>query len=74
MSWNYRVLEKTYPQFDNEKTFGIVEAYYDDENDLEDVTGRTEFIEVTADTLEDLRWVLEEMLKALDKEALKEEV
>ena len=74
MSWNYRVLEKTYTQFDDEKTYGIVEAYYDDGNDLEYVTGRTEYIEPSGDTLKELRWALEEMLKALDKEIIKEEV
>ena len=74
MSWDYRVLEKTYTAFDDEKTYGIVEAYYDDENDLKYVTGRTEYIEPSGDTLEELRWTLEEMLKALDKEMIKEEV
>jgi hypothetical protein len=72
MSWNHRVLRHVYS--DGTIEFAIHEVYYD--NDAADpeagAWGPTENpVAVRAESLEGLRWVLEEMLRCLDKPALK---
>lgn len=56
MAWNYRVLKRTLPS--GEKEFGIVEAYYD-ENEF--VEMYTDFVDVNAE------WMLFKMEEALKK-------
>lgn len=63
MSWNYRVVHKTYTETDGTFThiYGIHEYYSDP------ITWTDDAVEVESETVEGLRWVLEHMLKALDE-------
>ena len=64
MSWNYRIGCKTIDE--NNTTFGVVEAYYED-GKIVDYTG---FVEPYGEDREGLKWTLERMLEACDKEVL----
>lgn len=63
MSWNYRIVHKTYTETDGTLAhiYGIHECYTDP-------FGYTENpVDVSAESIEGLRWVLEHMLKALNE-------
>lgn len=64
--WNHRVVRREHVDT-GEVTFAIHEAHYD-EVKVEAVT--SEPIDVSGESVDDLRWVLEHMLKALDKPVL----
>lgn len=65
--WSYRVLKRDHH---GEAEYVIVEAYYDDQGNLD---GRTEdAVEPYGETIEELRQTLQSMLLALDKEVLEE--
>ena len=71
-SWNYRVLHETGvgPEGEPWETYAIHEVYYADEEQTQ-VAGWTENpAAVLADDQEGLKWVLGEMLKAIDKPVL----
>lgn len=69
MTWNHRVVKRTYPAPSHETFFQIHEAYYyHGEGKTPSVT-----VEPTApvgETLEELRETLQRMLRALDKPVL----
>jgi hypothetical protein len=72
MSWNYRVVHKkgTSVLTGPWETWGIHEAYYNQPGD-ETPRGVTEEpVDVFGHDLDDLRWTLQEMTKALDKPVL----
>jgi hypothetical protein len=72
MPWAYRVMRQKFkvPMKDEYRDFyGIHEVYYDDTPD-DPCSYTKDTIRADADSLEDLRWCLEEMLKALDKPIL----
>lgn len=69
MSWNYRVF-KQIDEYSGDAWYSIVEAYYDADGKPD---GYTDPIPCTGSSIEDLRWVLEKMLKALDEPVLIEE-
>ena len=73
MSWNYRVfehwsctppslVEKGYSPF--QQWFGIHEAYYNEEGELD---GHTDLINVSSENLDDIKGQLELMLGAMEK-------
>lgn len=64
--WNHRVVKQT----DGDETwFGIHEVFYDEEQG----TGWTEnAVSVIGQSVDDLRWVLEKMLLALDKPVIED--
>lgn len=69
MSWNYRIYKTVHPN--DEETFGIHECYYyEDKETPRAVTERP--VPVDADSVKGLRWILEQMLLALDKDVLTE--
>ena len=64
MSWNYRILANKV-----DKLYYITEAYYDDAQ----VTVRgyvAEGVQPAGETLDELRWCLEEMLEAFNRPIL----
>lgn len=65
MSWNYRVIRHVK---NNEEFYHVHEVYYDDNGTPTMVS--TEPIAPYAESVEDLKWVLERMLEALDKPIL----
>lgn len=65
MAWNYRVLKRTLPS--GEEEFGIVEAYYNEDQFIEMYT---DFVDVNAETLENVEWMLNKMEEALKKEVI----
>ena len=66
MTWNHRVVKRTYPNGD--VSFGIHEVYYDDNGN---VTGCTEDpIGVVEDTEEDLYTTLNRLIDAAGKDVL----
>ena len=62
MSWNYRIGFKKNPSGFDE--YGVVEAYYEDGK----VVGFTDFTSPYSENVEGLKWSLERMLEACDKE------
>lgn len=64
-SWNYRVVKRLE---NGEWTYSIHETYYSAQKKEEAITESP--VQVSAETLADLRWVLERMLQALDKPLL----
>lgn len=61
MSWNFRVcklIEKDTPYY------GIHEVYYDENNDIVSISGKTLVI---SDDIEGLKWNLEKMLECCEK-------
>jgi len=78
MSWNYRVMkhEEINSEGEKEVWYGMHEVYYrDDEVDdmavKSDEIGYTkEPVKVTSDNINDLKWILEEMLNSLNKPIL----
>jgi hypothetical protein len=72
MGWEYRVVRRTFkhPDSDVEEFYGIHEVHHITVGD-ETKSGRTEDpVSVMSDSVDGLRWVLTEMLKALDKEVI----
>jgi len=71
--WNHRVLRRKL-KLHNQETelvYGIVEAYYNDENEVD---GWTEsFMDVSADDIDGLKLTLERMLMCLKKPIIDEE-
>lgn len=73
MSWNHRVFKHKHVEPDGREYFsyGIHEAYYLDRTRADVVSNYTPEAErVEGDSLEDLKWTLESMLKALNKPVL----
>jgi len=78
MGWNYRVMKRKEINSEGEKEvwYGIHEVYYknDEVNDLtvkSDEIGYTkEPVKITTNNIEDLKWMLEEMLNSLNKPIL----
>ena len=71
MSWNYRVIRKTYKKKETlleEECFNIHEVYYDKEGYIISLTKNP--VSVGAESLEGLEWVLSKMKEALDKPVL----
>ena len=68
MTWNHRVVRR--PDPDGSEHFYIHEAYYPSKNVEKADSITMEAIGVHAESVEDLRWVLEKMLVALDKPVL----
>ncbi len=65
--WNYRIVKKT---VDGEDLYGIHEYYYDADGRY----GWTEdAVEVIADSVEGIKWVLESMMLALDRPVIEDE-
>lgn len=64
MSWNYRIGFKKHPSGFDE--YGVVEAYYE----YGKVVGFTDFTSPYGENVEGLKWSLERMLEACDKEVL----
>ena len=63
-NWNYRVMEH---ENEKENTFQIHEVYYDEDG----VAGYHINGQIKSQSLEDLKWTLEKMLEATNKEILK---
>ena len=63
--WSHRAMKR------NNGEFAIVETYFDEEGNIEGWT--VDNIAPVGDDLDELRWTLEEMLKACDKPVLIEE-
>ena len=63
-NWNYRVMEH---EKEKEDIFQIHEVYYDKEG----IAGDNRNGQIKSQSLEDLQWTLEQMLKASKKEILK---
>jgi hypothetical protein len=63
MSWRHRIVHRTYTHKNGEieHIYGIHECYTDPYGWTENP------VDVSSDTVEGLRWVLEHMLKALDE-------
>lgn len=64
MSWNYRIGYRNNPAGFVE--YGVVEAYYEGGK----VVGVTDFTSPYDENLEGLKWSLEKMLEACNKEVL----
>lgn len=64
-TWNHRVMKR---KDGDEDWFTIHEVYYKDNMDIEGYT--KEAISVGGNSIEDLRWTLEQMIKSLDKPIL----
>ena len=64
-TWNHRVMKR---KDGDEDWFTIHEVYYKDNMDIEGYTKET--ISVGGNSIEDLRWTLEQMIKSLDKPIL----
>lgn len=69
--WNYRVYRETVktPSGESEDIFSIREAYYTKKRAPHMHSANPET--VSAESIDGLRWILTEMLKALDKKVLK---
>lgn len=64
MSWNYRIgFKKNAVGFDE---YGVVEAYYENGT----IVGVTDFTSPYDENLEGLKWSLEKMLEACEREVL----
>lgn len=63
-TWNHRVMKR---KDGDEDWFTIHEVYYKDNMDIE---GYTDAIPVGGNSIEELRWTLEQMIKSLDKPIL----
>jgi hypothetical protein len=69
MTWNHRIVRfKQAEGFDD--YLAICECYYDDNGKLEGHT--MDAVTVGSETVEGLRWTLENMLACLDKEIVEE--
>lgn len=71
MSWNHRVVMKTYESsVDGEvrEEYGIYEVYYDDDGNVSTLTKNP--IPLVGESLADLRWVNEKIAEAIDKPVL----
>lgn len=69
--WNYRVVKIPHlvkTQHVGRYSFGIHEVFYHNDDSIHSYT--REPVDVSAETLEELREVLEQMLSALDKPVL----
>lgn len=70
MSWRYRVIKIKKPVEENDPTgfnYGIHEVYNDTKGEIHTYT---DAVTIEQDSLEDLKWQLESMLKALNQEVL----
>jgi len=73
MHWNHRVIRRSRPSaFDDsiDESFGIHEVFYEDNGKI--ISWTQSPIEVSGDTIEDLREYLEWMRLSLDKAILTE--
>ena len=71
MTWNHRVVRREYPEAASEEDrvlYGIHEVYYDEAGVCDATTVEPE--PVIGTSVDDLRWTLEHMLRALDKPVL----
>lgn len=64
MTWNHRVVK-----FDND-WLSICEVYYDEDGKVQGHTA--DGVRVGSETIEGLRWTLEQMLKSLDEPIIEE--
>lgn len=72
--WNHRVVKKEYKNDLNELecVFGIHECYYSEKES--ESYGYTENpVEVSASSIENLKWMLEKMLKCLELPIIEDE-
>ena len=67
MSWNYRVIRHVYTHSDGEQEeyFNVHEVYYDEQGAPNGITA--DAVNPQAESLEGLRWTLDQYIKALDK-------
>lgn len=71
--WNHRVIKKTHrSKFGDELIFQIVEAHYEDGVAVDAIPSGVTVDAITpqGDTLAELKWELEHMLKACEKPVL----
>lgn len=70
--WNHRCMKKYYKLNDGseEVAYGIVEAYYDDNNEIEAVTEG--YVNPQGETIEELKTELSRMLTCIEKPILDE--
>ena len=68
MTWNYRVVKKKYNDY---VSYGIHEVFYDDNGNIEGCT--EEPIDVSADSLEELKEVYNMMAEAFEQEVVEYE-
>lgn len=66
MSWNHRVIKKTYPS--GEESYGIHEVYYNENGEIYAHT--TDPIDLNCETLDDLKQYIQWCLKACEKPIL----
>lgn len=73
MPWDFRVMRMKYKHpitKEDEYTYGMHEVYFDVTGEPGDLSYTKEAVNVSGDSVEDVRWMLEAMLKALDKPVL----
>lgn len=66
MSWNYRIMKRTYEN--GEEEFGLYEVYYDENGQPNGWSADAR--PITAESLEGLKWVQEKFAEALEKPVL----
>jgi hypothetical protein len=70
MPWNFRVLRHLSPPIgavEQEPTFAIHEVYFDKGKEATPHSCATGSVTLSSDNVDGLRWMLEQMAKALDK-------
>jgi hypothetical protein len=67
MSWSYRVVKyvTTIPLGDRDITYSIHSVYYDENNDIVNISERPQY--PMSDDLEGLKWTLSKMMEACNK-------
>ena len=72
MSWNYRIVTSTVKVegFPKKVRYEIREVYYDDDLEPIDVAERP--ARVMGEDVKQIKWVLDKMIKALDKDVIEE--
>lgn len=69
MFWNHRVIR--HKNYANEDYFTIEEVYFEQESPQIPVQHTTD-LKIYGDTIDELRWTLENMIKALDEPIIDE--
>jgi hypothetical protein len=67
MSWEYRVVKyvTTIPLGDTDISYAIHSVYYDDNNDIVNISERPQY--PMSDDVEGLKWTLSKMMEACNK-------
>lgn len=68
MSWNHRVVKTKDDTFMDGSSYAIHEVYYDDDGNVDGMSRNPQ--PIIAESITDLRWILERMLESLDKEII----